>query len=67
MGPFGIPGAVVKEEPDLGVLAKRPERARLPVLRQEDDAPRLPGAEQGGSEEVPVGAVERDGARLAIA
>ena len=62
VGPFGISGAIVEEDLDIGVLAKRPERVRLPVLRQVDDAAGLPGAEQGGGEEVPVGAMERDGA-----
>ena len=65
MGP-GISGAIVKEDPDLGVLAKRPESPRLPVLRQVDDAAGLPGAEQGRSEEVPVGAMERNGAGVEI-
>ena len=66
VGPFGISGAIVKEDPDIGVLPKRPERVRLPVLRQVDGAAGLPGAEQGRREEVPVGAMERNGAGLEI-
>ena len=66
MGPFGISGAIVEEDPDIGVLPKRPERVRLPVLRQVDGAAGLPGAEQGCSEEVPVGAMERNGAGVEI-